>query len=138
MCFVSREAETTKNLSKSPPFFNAKSPGELKECSSQEFLESRQGSARSRHTRICTAPFEKVQRVVVPSDKFGCVCSYMAGHEDAGVMTGRLGTNTQKFVRLRRGRWSTTLWTYSNGAAQIRVCLVRVDRKSPSSGTFLD
>ena len=25
--------------------------------------------------------------------KFGCVCSYMAGHEDAGVVTGHIGTN---------------------------------------------
>ena len=30
--------------------------------------------------------------------KFGCVCSYMAGHEDAGVVTGHIGTNTPKFV----------------------------------------
>ena len=30
--------------------------------------------------------------------KFGCVCSYMAGHEDAWVMTGHMGTNTPKFV----------------------------------------
>ena len=30
--------------------------------------------------------------------KFGCVCSCMAGHEDAGVVTGHTGTNTAKFV----------------------------------------
>ena len=36
--------------------------------------------------------------------KFGCVCSYMAGHEDAGVMTGHIGTNTPKFVPPRWGR----------------------------------
>ena len=39
--------------------------------------------------------------------KFGCVCSYMAGHEDAGVMTGHIitiGTNTPKSVPPRRGR----------------------------------
>ena len=29
-CFVSCETETTKNHQKSPPFFNAKSPGKLK------------------------------------------------------------------------------------------------------------
>ena len=29
--------------------------------------------------------------------KFGCVCSYMAGQEDARVVTGHIGTNTPKF-----------------------------------------
>ena len=33
--------------------------------------------------------------------KFGCVCSCMAGHEDAGVVTGHMGTNTPKFVAPR-------------------------------------
>ena len=33
-----------------------------------------------------------------------CVCSYLAGHEDAGVVTGHIGTNTPKFVPPRRGR----------------------------------
>ena len=28
--------------------------------------------------------------------RFGCVCSYVAGHEDAGVVTGHIGTNTPK------------------------------------------
>ena len=36
--------------------------------------------------------------------KFGCVCSYMAVHEDAGVVTGHIGTNTPKFVPPRWGR----------------------------------
>ena len=36
--------------------------------------------------------------------KFGSVCSYMAGHEDVGVMTGQRGTNTPKFVPPRWGR----------------------------------
>ena len=36
--------------------------------------------------------------------KFGCVCSYMAGHADAGLMTGHIGTNTPKFVPPRWGR----------------------------------
>ena len=36
--------------------------------------------------------------------EFGCVCSYMAGHEDAGVVTGDIGTNTPKFVPPRWGR----------------------------------
>ena len=35
---------------------------------------------------------------------FGCVCSYMAGHEDAGAVTGYFGTNTPKFVPPRWGR----------------------------------
>ena len=30
--------------------------------------------------------------------KFGWVCSYMPGHEDAGAMTGHMGTNTPKFA----------------------------------------
>ena len=30
--------------------------------------------------------------------KFGCVCSYMAGHYPAILMTGHKGTNTPKFV----------------------------------------
>ena len=36
--------------------------------------------------------------------KSGSVCSYMAGHEDAGVVTGHTGTNTPKFVPPRWGR----------------------------------
>ena len=36
--------------------------------------------------------------------KFGCVCSYMAGHEDVGVMAGHIGTNALKFVPPRWGR----------------------------------
>ena len=32
----------------------------------------------------------------------GCVCSFLAGHEDAGVVTGQKGTNTPKFV-LKQG-----------------------------------
>ena len=36
--------------------------------------------------------------------KFGCVCSYMASHENARVMTGHIGTNTPKFVPPRWGR----------------------------------
>ena len=36
--------------------------------------------------------------------KFGCVCSYMAGHGDARVVTGHIGTNTPKFVPPRWGR----------------------------------
>ena len=35
--------------------------------------------------------------------KFECVCYYMAGHEDAGVVTGHIGTNTPKFVLPRWG-----------------------------------
>ena len=36
--------------------------------------------------------------------KFGCVCSYMAGHEDVRVVAGHIGTNTPKFVPPRWGR----------------------------------
>ena len=35
--------------------------------------------------------------------KFGCVCSYIAGHEDARVVTGDIGTNTPKLVPSRWG-----------------------------------
>ena len=41
-CFVSWETETTKNSPKIPPFFNAKSPGKVKEKIHKSFLESRQ------------------------------------------------------------------------------------------------
>ena len=34
----------------------------------------------------------------------GVFSSYMAGHEDARVMTGHIGTNTPKFVPPRWGR----------------------------------
>ena len=52
--------------------------------------------------------------------KFGCVCSYMAGHEDAGVVTGHIGTNTPKFVPPRWGRprfdpTQTGLWKFGRG-----------------------
>ena len=52
--------------------------------------------------------------------KFGCVCSYMAGHYPDILMTGHLGTNTPKFVPPRWGRPSFDP-TYSNGAVQIRL-----------------
>ena len=57
--------------------------------------------------------------------KFGCVCFYMAGHEDAWAMTGHIGTNTPKFVPPRWGR--PPFWPYSNGAVQIRVGLALAD-----------
>ena len=58
------------------------------------------------HNRICTAPFEHCQTQSSPARryKFRCVCSYMAGHEDAGVVTGHIGTSTPKFVPPRWGR----------------------------------
>ena len=36
--------------------------------------------------------------------KFGCVCSYMAGHYPGILMTFHIGTNTPKFVPPRWGR----------------------------------
>ena len=36
--------------------------------------------------------------------KFGCVCSYMAGHYLSNLMTGHIGTNTPKFVPPHWGR----------------------------------
>ena len=46
-----------------------------------------------------------MSRVKAPSSpargyRFGCVWSYMVSHEDAGVVTGLIGTNTPKFVPL--------------------------------------
>ena len=32
--------------------------------------------------------------------RFGCVCSYMAGHYPGILMTGHIGTNSPKFVSL--------------------------------------
>ena len=46
----------------------------------------------------------RVKRQSAGGYKIGCVCSYMASHEDAGVMTGQIGTNTSKFVHPRCGR----------------------------------
>ena len=50
----------------------------------------------------------RVKRLSSPARgyKFGCVCSYMAGHyhEDAVAMTGHVGTNTPKFVPPGWGR----------------------------------
>ena len=36
--------------------------------------------------------------------KFGCVCSYVAGHYPGILMTSHIGTNTPKFVPPRWGR----------------------------------
>ena len=52
------------------------------------------------HSPVCVGskrgrPSEGVQ--------FWCVCTYMAGYEDAGV-TGHIGTNTPKLVLPRWGR----------------------------------
>ena len=53
--------------------------------------------------------------------KFMCLflALYRAGHEDAGVVTDHIGTNTPKFVPPRWGRPRLD----SNGAVQIRVGL---------------
>ena len=41
--------------------------------------------------------------------KFGCVCSYMAGHYPGILMTGHIGTNTPKFVPLAGDDCALTL-----------------------------
>ena len=65
----------------------------------------RKGQRRSKHAQICTTPFEyKGWSSPARGYKFWCVCSYMAGHEDAGVMTGHIGTNAPKCVPPRWGR----------------------------------
>ena len=47
---------------------------------------------------------------------FGCVCSYMAGHEDCEVVTGHIRTNTPKFVPLAGDDRASTLlkWGCAN------------------------
>ena len=86
-------------------------------------LEASPGHIRCRYNYSEIILFEKFQRAPNPPEfaqpslsrvkrrsspargyKFGCVCSNMAGHEDAGVMTGHIGTNTPKFVPPRWGR----------------------------------
>ena len=44
------------------------------------------------------------QRRMARGYKFGCVCSYMAGHCPGILVTGHVGTNTPQFVPLRWGR----------------------------------
>ena len=46
----------------------------------------------------------KVQSSAARGYKFGCVCSYTAGHYPGILLTGRIGTNTPKFVPPRWGR----------------------------------
>ena len=64
------------------------------------------GLASSKPTRICTARLSRVKQRPSPARgyKCGCVCSYMAGHYPGILMTGRIGTNTPKFVPPRWGR----------------------------------
>ena len=57
--------------------------------------------------------------------KFGCVCSYMAGHYPGILMTGHIGANTSKFVPVHWGppRFDTTqtgLCKFSRGFGQLR------------------
>ena len=54
--------------------------------------------------------------------KFGCVCSYMAGHEDAGVVTGHIGTNTRPNLYPLAG---------DDGALTIRVGLELAEENPP-------
>ena len=49
----------------------------------------------------------------------------MADHEDAGAMTGHIGTNTPNSYP---SLGTTAVWPYSNGAVQIRVGLELADR----------
>ena len=76
---------------------------------SAAFILRVQKSARSKPTTEFAQPrLSRVKARPSPARgyKFGCVrcCSYMAGHEDAGVVTGHIGTNTPKFVPPRWGR----------------------------------
>ena len=72
-----------------------------------EFMQG--SSASSKPTLIRTA---RLSRVKAPSSaarryRFGRVCSYVAGHDNAGVvtvMTGHIGANTPRSVPPRWGR----------------------------------
>ena len=57
--------------------------------------------------------------------KFGCVCSYIAGHEDARIMTFYIGTNAPKFVP-SRWVWSSLIHV---GSDQFRESLRELLRK---------
>ena len=57
--------------------------------------------------------------------KFGCVCSHMAGHEDAGVSDQPYRNKHTQICTPSLG--TTALWTYSNKAVQIRVGLELAD-----------
>ena len=63
-------------------------------------------SASSKHTRICTARLSRVRGRSSPARgyRFGCVCSYMAGHYPGILLTGHIGTNKPKFVPPRWGQ----------------------------------
>ena len=77
--------------------------------------------------------------------KFACVCSYMAGHEDAGVMTGHIGTNTPKFAPCRQGRppsdpTQTGLCKFGCVWSALKICTVwrrnRTGTGNCNVGTF--
>ena len=79
-------------------------------------------------TQLCAIP--RPWHKCHPSEgvQFGCVCSYMAGHEDAGVATGR--PYRKKHTQIcTPSLGATALWPHSNGAVQIRswVCQRRRD-----------
>ena len=63
-------------------------------------------SASSKPIRIAQPHLSRVRARSSPATgyKFGCVCSYMAGHLPRILMTGHIGTKTPKFVPPRWGR----------------------------------
>ena len=58
--------------------------------------------------------------------KFGCVCSYMASHEDAGVVTGHIGTNTRPNLYPLAGD-DSALTLLKRGCANSVVALALAD-----------
>ena len=63
-------------------------------------------SARSKPTEFAQPHYCRVKARSSPARgyKFGCVCSYMAGHEDARVVTGHIGNKHTQICTPSLGR----------------------------------
>ena len=102
LCWLGSQLGIQRKLRLSPP-------GTVRETVLGHLLSRRFsiGSERSKPTTEFAQP--RLSRVKARSSpargyKFGCVCSYMAGHYPSILMTGHIGTNTPKFVPPRWGR----------------------------------
>ena len=71
-------------------------------------VQQRQGGmlprGHGRHGGVCAQYLQTVLEDRFMKRPFGCVCSYMAGHNPGILMTGHIGTNAPKLVPPRRGR----------------------------------
>ena len=110
----SRLGTCRQATSSSEPFIHVPEPSPYyQRCKSRCNLTSQFTQIRCKRMLIRSKPttefaqprLRRVKARPSPSRgyKFGCVCSKMAGREDAGVVTGHIGTNTPKFVRPRWG-----------------------------------